>query len=824
MRKTAIVLFFLLFFSLFTICFLSDNVKATIGDVTLTNWDDVATGLDSGTSGYFDFKNMGFANYFETSTDGDLSAPNSFKVSGIGTDKGTGYWNLTSDFSYIGSINFSFYLSTLGIGRRIDMMFNDSSGNRLLYMYWSQIGNAFAWLDVSSGWHNIYTPSLGTRYYCVITHNGTNQFNIKVLSSAFAVLANADYAGSYASDWSNFSYVYLYGYSTAVGNVAGYFDNIKINTLPSGGGTPPVDLGTLNTLGGYPSVINWKTVTTPTVEFRYDLPFTGKIDAFDFFVAKTTGNIADYYLSINGCPNIVATEIGTYDPTPDTPSSYLYYIRWDFRTSPVTLSNADNILMELYALNKPASPWDTGYWFPNEISSLYYAHGDIDGDGEQTHKTNSNLPNNVYYGNTYYSDLAYLLYYEGSGSVPVSPPTAYNTLNIYGSSIANTSGNPLFKQNDSVYIEYSISDVVLPSYIRLYEHDNPTEYTEQIFPFHILPEKNKGTIGYIADTIGNFNISLFVNGVNVLTRYIDVVINTDIEDTNFEVYTIPPITDNYAPYDVYYNYFSTSYDGYLMVFDSGSGIPLDLYNGEFASYFITHNTTGTIHFSHSHKENNHYWKLFVYINGAYYQKGSTHMHLINNQMVNSLSVSVNAGYEGVLAVAKISYTHTLLGSDVVLYINNNSWRNVGSLSYNIETYPVTKAGSYQVDMYLVENNGSRIKLCPSATFKVAGETPIDDTPDEILTFIDTLPLYVKIISSLVIIVVMTLIPMLVSVALSRENISINIPSLVYVAFFFLGMITTVLIGLLEIWIFGIVLFGLILAFAILWVQKKSEGG
>jgi hypothetical protein len=131
-------------------------------------------------------------------------------------------------------------------------------------------------------------------------------------------------------------------------------------------------------------------------------------------------------------------------------------------------------------------------------------------------------------------------------------------------------------------------------------------------------------------------------------------------------------------------------------------------------------------------------------------------------------------------------------------------------------------GNWKVDLWLT-NNLTRIRLLSSATC-IVEQAPYERPNTSLYGFdIQSLPLIVKIILSFVIIIVMTLLPMLVSVMLSKGNISIEIPSLIYVAFFFVGMIIDILLGLLEIYIFAIVLFGLILAMAITWqIQTKGS--
>ena len=99
----------------------------------------------------------------------------------------------------------------------------------------------------------------------------------------------------------------------------------------------------------------------------------------------------------------------------------------------------------------------------------------------------------------------------------------------------------------------------------------------------------------------------------------------------------------------------------------------------------------------------------------------------------------------------------------------------------------------------------------------SGTGSIDDA-------INSLPVYAKVIAALFIIILFTMSPYAIAVMISKTNLKVEIPSLLYVAFFFTGVIATIALGLLELYVFFIVLIGLIITFAILWLQGKKIGG
>jgi positive regulator of sigma E activity len=53
---------------------------------------------------------------------------------------------------------------------------------------------------------------------------------------------------------------------------------------------------------------------------------------------------------------------------------------------------------------------------------------------------------------------------------------------------------------------------------------------------------------------------------------------------------------------------------------------------------------------------------------------------------------------------------------------------------------------------------------------------------------------------------------------------IELPNLVYIAFFFVGIAVSIMLGFLDAWVFFIIFFGLILTFVILWIRGQSQGG
>lgn len=192
---------------------------------------------------------------------------------------------------------------------------------------------------------------------------------------------------------------------------------------------------------------------------------------------------------------------------------------------------------------------------------------------------------------------------------------------------------------------------------------------------------------------------------------------------------------------------------------------------------------------------------------------------------NFVEFTKNIFYSNEPLSVNIQHTHKTM---LVFYKSNipqgkNVVFPIGFISTGTYVVPVSdipvSVGSWKVELWLT-NNLTRIRLLSMATCSVES-APYERPNTTIYGFdIQGLPVMVKIVIAFVIVIVMALLPMLVAVMLSKGNISIEIPALVYVAFFFTGIIIDILLGLLEMYVILIVLFGLIMTFAITWMMNN----
>lgn len=150
----------------------------------------------------------------------------------------------------------------------------------------------------------------------------------------------------------------------------------------------------------------------------------------------------------------------------------------------------------------------------------------------------------------------------------------------------------------------------------------------------------------------------------------------------------------------------------------------------------------------------------------------------------------------------------------------------------IMDYEFTQKGQYYIVLYNTTDYGtvfgSEIYYSQVITVCDVGlGDPVEDMDTGEITIIDfsSIPVFFKVIIALLIIVILTICPYFFAVLIGRgTNNHIEIPSLVYIAFFFVGIVASVMLGFLDSWVFFIIFFGLILTLAILWIRGQSSGG
>lgn len=417
MFKKIIIIFSILML-IFT--FFVSPVQSASGIVTLADWDDVASGLSHGTSGLIEFDEVTGAS-FQTINTNYVSSPNSFKVGFAGAAT-LGYWNLTGNFSYIGQINLSAYYEMLGgfSDLYIEFINNGTTVIKLNIDHDEKI----YYYKVGVGYTLIYDGAVNTRYYIVVTHITTNQFNYSVYNASFDLVGSDEGSGNSAGDYTTFDSVY-FNSNTETGTL--YFDNLIISTTVVGEGGY-ADLSGYNSIcsGGegsysapywqiiHKNIFGWTTsIDTFFPQYlEHEFPFywTGTINAVDIPISNeqynyVSGNVADYYMYINGVP------FG--NPIAIIPSgSGEYLLRW-YSTAGITLIN-EKPLFSVKCDQTYTVGGETYYWYG--IGITYSPIGDTKG-----HNTLSYFMDTFHNGNNLNAEISMCYYFTGTSELTSDP-------------------------------------------------------------------------------------------------------------------------------------------------------------------------------------------------------------------------------------------------------------------------------------------------------------------------------------------------------------------------------------------------------------------
>lgn len=609
-----------------------------------------------------------------------------------------------------------------------------------------------------------------------------------------------------------------------------YFDSHKITT---GDDFYPVDtvcgydMSPYDTTGTITYVFDHVS-SSPHIFEQYKLPSTTTIEGVELAIGPSqyvvdtdlqTGDLSHYTLTINdnpyGIPDCLIKHEG---------SAYAYSLFWK------TDLDIDNttITFDFYHDNQLKA---NNYWYPATCG--IGVDGDLDGD--ISYGQDVIIRDDCYYVYIPIGLFRWFWICDHIYSVPVIDQdlsyrffhTPYVTQNLYnytdllglsGYSSVNSTGY-IYDLNDEqpIICSYTIGDPSFDYTIELWK--NGTQISNTVFPY--LCAYPGGTVGLNPDSIGTYVFKLKKVGyVYNITAYVIGAL------PQYSIRTQPPLTDINEPYNVLYRYFHPQGNiGSCGMFNILEYI--DNYDSRDYGNELGDNITGSFLYN-SIGSTSEYWSLFTERNGLYYRVGKIAKHFIrlpnvldNVIICNQYSLTITPGNPEQRGII-ITGNHIFPGSDVSIYVGNVKQVSVGdSQLFTYHFYP-QNPGVFQVDLRIVQNGTSIILAIAPHTLTVVLVPVIAPPPSDIPDFITNLPLIYKLIIGVVIIVLLTLIPLIVSALLSRKtNITvIDIPNLVYVSFFLVGVIVSVILGFFDIWILFFILMALILVLAILWVQRK----
>lgn len=396
-------------------------------------WDEIASGLSSGTSGYIDFGNDSgcTGSSFQTNLGWSRSEYNSFYVYTLGTDiDGSpvgiiGWWNLTQSFSYIPSFSFYVNFSDTSLSTQVNYLyldFNDSIYDVLkLRFSCSSDHSSYATLqnyDVSTGWtsvEKVYTTDALNPYKITVTHVQTNLMNVSLYNVTDDLVGGIETSASTSNTWDTFESIYFWCSDNNQGNwVKYYFDNFNITSSSAGQDQSSQESDYERCSAGDYNNIN--LYSSPYIESFITSFGDVTINEVELFV-----NV-DQYNYVNNSKNAYLgylNEIPLGNPDyffQDSSSEYI--LRWEF--SGIDIGFYD-IVLELGMTGDSGAPYNISWM--NLPTNRYNIQGstyhDNSGDfGDGVRQGIYFYPSNTDYG------IKYCLYYD------LNTPVASNTYDL----------------------------------------------------------------------------------------------------------------------------------------------------------------------------------------------------------------------------------------------------------------------------------------------------------------------------------------------------------------------------------------------------------
>jgi len=386
------------------------DVAGDPNGVNKTSWDDVPTSSENGISGYVQYDDTTFqTGYFCTSNTADLTTPNSFAIKADSSYAGRGYWNFTQEYEYIKQINFSYYTSGIGTVGKFYMYFYNN-GVEQIKIHFDESEDLYWYIGTNPSGTLVCDLSSSNRYYIIITHNFTNNFNIKVLNDTFGEIANKDWAGRDDEDWLTYDSVYLI---TASAPQTNYIDNYYITygdaplnpeTVWCAGDTDDYESRGLSTQD--------KFLETRYYDYTEVGGITGTIQRVELYTEQLqydgNHNLSKYDLVING-ENVGNPSAFTTDDTTNLP----YKIVW----SDIDKSVVGNEPIFSFGAYEPIGAGGY-YWRGFGVDEDWETHGFVYHDSD-TYHNNSNYEDDpsLYSVTEGLCDLAYCIYLEDTNII-----------------------------------------------------------------------------------------------------------------------------------------------------------------------------------------------------------------------------------------------------------------------------------------------------------------------------------------------------------------------------------------------------------------------
>lgn len=774
------------------------NIVKASDTTVLDNFDSYNLGDTSGVNGDF---------YWYRTSGSD------FEIAGSGTPGGDKYiTNQYHDSS--GYFNNTYNSYT---GYYVSVLFNGASHN--YFTWYNTTGAILVEMDVYVGsttyikykdyndvWQVIYSKDYayysGDISWGYLTENVIRYSASGTYVNGTGSISGDEYTGSsqfyskscFLNFGSGSDQVYIYEYGT---NLESY--------------NPPNPSGCVD-FSGYSNIAHVGTaltvVSTPSeyIEFVGGSSISAKLTGFILIVEEAYQDLTDlsrYGLYMN---NIYVGSPICYYYAPGGAGNI--FLEWDFTAFNIQLQN-ETPMFELYHDNSGSS-----------INAWFLGVGDYVGTNPVATNTlkisDISHINGIYDGEQYYEySPNWILYYTDYFSDEDNPGYSVNDIGFLSDINTQSPIHPVYdipftSQYKTIYFDvYVIAQSIYN--INVFFNGNPVGYT-QYFPKEVIGYHD--IIGFIPYDVGNYTVSLYDGD----GYYLNKTFYSYPFISMFSIWSFPnPSTDEGIINIGVFASNPTKYQEYLIGgFLSLSDVN-NIDNADIKQYISDWNS-GYYYFSTMLASGitRVHFRLFATNNSIYIPISSIHTHYIRSFITNTyLATDLinNVGYTGIPFNIYGSYGSTV--SSATIFLDNLAIKTSvqGDFSFS---YTINSPGTYRLNLKEANADYSFFTL-REITISIV-ENPIINIDKDIFTeFLATLSLPLKIGIGLLLTLIITLLPLIIGIFLSKH--SMIMPDMVYVGFFFLGLGVSSGIGFLPWALFFVILFGLIIYFVI---QRESN--
>jgi len=816
LMKKKLIMIFTLILSLMLIIPVN-NVTADAGDITLVDWSDFNTGVYDETVGDVTiWRTGGSSNKVYDGT--VLSGTKYYGSVTSGTTTQSGWINFSDMPSYVNSIHIPFYVSCYNMAYQffdLDFYLDDE----LVLSFDGDDGKLYInHADDSQTTGKTITSATPYTFWINITHIDGNTMNYSIDDTYFEKSSKS------LNDWTTFDQIYVRTRTTD----AGYTTRVKlgdivINTQSSESGQGEnEDLLDYDYIG-CTDCMNSGLLSAPNnkkyIEWGFFVPMTKTITALDLLIGTNSfTSLNNYELYVNeqyiGNPSVFIE---------NSDADYPSILRWT--GIDVEL---DNEMPYFEAKSSTLISGLTQYW-NYAYNGDWQGSTDCDGDG-YTHVFTYNDVS--YYSNGFDGitdsnpiyEPCYIMYYESGTQPPDNDVnnTDEDSITLNGKGYAGMHPSydiKTFFQNTSVLAHIEAYDLTYDRYIYFYDDDYDLVGQTQYVSPYIIQNKYHDVVPFVPYNTGNYTVTVERNGVETANKSFYVYANTN----DFQLWSVPSITQFNEQYQLHYIYSHSSRDGFLALFHDSD---TNDFNDAFLTWDLNGNdVSGYLTYTPTSFNLPQYWQLFSYNEGVYYPIGSQYRHLIETSddvqsylygSYDTIDLTSQAGRQ------RFHYGHDYLGADIWIFINNAKSIYIGDSQFSpLEgiSYDVGRDGIYNCDIR-VNINGTWYEISDTDyTFIVSGggdgSTPSGGDDFDLFPEVSNT---LGMIIGLIVTVFMTLSPFILAGSIGGN---IQVPPVLYAVMGSLGVIVSTSFGWFPSYVLFFIIAVGIIVLALMYVMKMK---